>query len=198
MGPGQGDEPFSKHRYRSNDPQGRRCARLYGEYAQEVCPHFVAVHHFINLNGVIPTEVDVDLGCEVPYVIPVLLPDDIGSYAVMHALPICRVEGGAFVPRYSLYIITYLSADPPEIIQRRWQIAPGWNFLIGPGYFHHIEKEAWDLTRWVAAGKLQWLDPDEPDLPLRTGPAEDFPYARIEGRRVEWFQVRNGQVRVLT
>ena len=168
---------------------------VFREHAQEIgCPHFVAVHYFINLNGVMPTELHYkDLGCEVPYVLPVLLPDDIESYAVMHALPICQIEKGRSVPRYSLYMITYYSEAPSVLIERRWQIAPGWNFLIGPGYFLRKEKEAWDLLGWVRAGKLQWLDPETPDLPLRVGPIKAFPYVNSQGRREESNVYRDGK-----
>jgi hypothetical protein len=154
---------------------------ISGEYAKEIsCSHFVAMHHFINLNGVMPTELHyTELGCEVPYVIPVFLPDDIESYAVMHALPICRVEDGQFVPRYSVYMITYYSKEPSTLIERRWKISSSECILIGG----LRRRSSWKLTRWVQSGKLQWLDPEVPDLPLRTGPVEAFPYVNIQGRK---------------
>jgi hypothetical protein len=154
---------------------------IFGGYAKEMsCSHFVAMHHFINLNGVMPTELHYkSLGCEVPYVIPVFLPDDIESYAVMHALPICRVEGDQFVPCYSVYMITYYSEEPSTLMERRWQIQESECILIGG----LRRRSSWKLTRWVQRGKLRWLDPDVPDLPLRTGPVEAFPYVNIQGRR---------------
>jgi hypothetical protein len=145
------------------------------------CSHFVAIHHFVNLNGVMPTELHYkSLGCEVPYVIPVFLPDDIKSYAVMHALPICRVEDDQFVPRYSVYMITYYSKEPSTLMERRWKISSSECILIGVGL---LKRSSWKLTRWVQSGKLQWLDPDVPGLPLRTGPVEAFPYVNIRGRK---------------
>lgn len=154
------------------------------------CSHFVVVHHFINLNGVKPTElVYTELGCEVPHVISVFLPDDIESYAVMHALPICRIEEGQFVPRYSLYVITYYSEEPSALIKRRWQISSS-EAMFGPDI---VTKESWDLARWVRTGKLQWLDPRIPDLPLRAGPVEAFPYLGIEGHREDVNIYRDGE-----
>lgn len=165
---------------------------FYHRYAREAnCPHFVVVHHFINLNSVMPTELAYkELGCEVPHVISVFLPDDIESYAVMHALPICRIEEGQFVPRYSLYVITYYSEEPSTLIDRRWQISSSWSMFVGHGI---LTKESWDLARWVRASKLQWLDPRIPDLPLRAGPVEAFPYLGIEGHRENVNIYRDGK-----
>jgi hypothetical protein len=39
-----------------------------------------------------------------------------------------------------------------------------------------MSREAYDLRYWVQRGKLKWLDLSSPDLPLKSGPAEDFPY----------------------
>jgi hypothetical protein len=165
---------------------------IFKPSVQEIdCSHFVVVHHFLNLNGVIPIELDYKmLGCEVPYVIPVFLPDDVESYAVMHALPICRIEDGQFVPRYSAYLITYCSESPDILMERRWQISSSESVLVSRGL---RTRNSWDLARWVQAGKLQWLDAESPDLPLRTGPAEAFPYANVQGHREYTNIYRHGQ-----
>lgn len=165
---------------------------VFSERAQEInCSHFVAAHHFVNLNGVMPTEHHYkSLGCEVPYAIPVFLPDDIESYAVMHALPICRVEGGRFIPRYSVYMITYYSEEPSTLMERHWKISSSECILIGVGL---LRRSSWKLTKWVRSGKLQWLDPNAPDLPLRTGPVEAFPYVNIQGQRDDSNVYRDGQ-----
>jgi len=165
---------------------------IFRRHAQAInCSHFVVVHHFINLNGVMPTELEYKtLGCEVPHVIPVFVPDDVESYTVMHALPICRVEGGRFVPRYSLYMITYYSEDPALLIKRRWQISSSEVMFVSRGL---VKKESWDLPRWVRAGKLQWLDPESLGLPLRTGPVEAFPYVNIQGHKENTNIYRNGK-----
>lgn len=165
---------------------------VYRQYAQAInCPHFIVVHHFINLNSVMPTELPyTELGCEVPHVISVFLPDDVESYAVMHALPICRVEDDQFVPRYSLYTITYYSEDPALLIKRRWQVMPGSEVMFSRGL---RTKDSWSLIKWVQAGKLQWLDPESPDLPLRTGPVEAFPYVNIQGHKEDTNIYRNGK-----
>jgi hypothetical protein len=98
----------------------------------------------------------------------------------MHTLPICRPEGQQFAPRYSLYIITYYSENPDEMLNRRWQAARAWSTLLLPTYFPD-QAEIFDLARWVRVGKLQWLDLLDPSLPLRTGPVALFPYVNIKG-----------------
>jgi hypothetical protein len=41
----------------------------------------------------------------------------------------------------------------------------------------------WDnLEKWVAAGKLYWLDSQSDSLSLQTGDTGRFPYANITGR----------------
>lgn len=154
----------------------------YGFFQKIGCNHFVRTHQFVNLNGLLPTEVNkqMTLGSEVPYVHPFWLPDDVKSYAVMHALPICRPEAQRFVPCYSLYVITYYSENPDEMLDRRWKAARAWGTLLTPRNFPDQE-EIFDLLRWVRAGKLQWLDPNDPGLPLRNRPVEVFPYANIQG-----------------
>ena len=136
---------------------------LFGFDEKIGCKHFVRTHHFINLNGLMPTELhhQKTLGSEVPYVHPFWLPDDVGSCAVMHALPICRPEEHRFVPSYSLYVITYYSEDPTEMLNRRWKAIKAWSTLLTPTAFSNQE-EIFDLVRWVRAGKLWWLDSHDP------------------------------------
>lgn len=172
---------------------------VYCECQKYSCQHFVAVQTFIHLNGVVPTERRFFEGrSEVPYVMPIFVPDDPVSYAVIHSLPICRVEGDAFVPRYLAFMVTYFSQNPRALYHRRsqdWE--PGIDrlpLMYTPGEAAGI-KEAWDLPRWVAEGKLWWLDLDRDDLPLRSGPAEEFPYGNIEGIRKE-FIYRDGKLRI--
>jgi len=157
------------------------------------CTHFVGVQTFLNLNKVVPNELDYfsnESESEVPFVIPDFLPDDIESYVVMHSLPICRIEENQFVPRYAMYMLTYYSARPHWLRERfteRYRGGGG-----GEGYFLVWEyavsqtkrlSEAWNLAMWVGKRKLLWLDLEEFDLPLRNGPVADFPYSNIEGMR---------------
>ena len=161
---------------------------------QRDCAHFVAVQSFVNLNGLRPTEqAYFSNQLDVPFVMPPFVPDDPRSVAVLHSLPICRIEQDRFVPRYSLYMMTYYSLNPAAIwAPRRKLIA---NFSHDdpearlPMLFNSDEASAhphaWDRQVWVERGKLQWLDPDSAELALRAGPAAAFPYRRIDGYRHE-------------
>lgn len=161
---------------------------------QSFCEHFVGAQGFIHLNGVIPNH-PYRGGSEVPYVMPIFLPDDPESYAVMHCLPVCRAEGNVFVSRYLLFTVTYYSQSPRTLQQKRDEerfepdMKPlprmySWREVDG------VNQEAWDLVRWVSEGKLWWLDLDRDDLPLRSGPAAAFPYANIEGIRKGFANVK--------
>jgi hypothetical protein len=164
------------------------------------CPHFVAVQHFLSLHGVLPTELK-GFGnqSEVPFVMPEFLPADIESYAVMHSLPICRIENDQFVPLYLVYLVTYYSTAPHVLWRRRkaraQEYEDGLHFPLMETWRGVESAEAWDLPHWVAKGKLLWLDLDQPDLPLKAGPVEDFPYGNIEGIR-KTYRYHKGKLKI--
>ena len=156
------------------------------------CEHFLIAHHFINLNGFVPVISSLELRwhkrlhAEKPHIMPMLLTGDGECQAVMHSLPICRIEGNEFVPRYFVYLISYYA--PPQYHKRlldrlRSHNANrhGMGLITWP--FENDNADTWyDLQEWVAMGRLSWLEPDNPELPLVTGPAEQFPYGDIVGR----------------
>jgi hypothetical protein len=153
------------------------------------CQHFAGVTSFINLQGKTPTEITYfNFKPEVPYILPDYLPDSPRSYAVMHSLPICRVENGVFIPAYSLFLITYYSLHP-DILHAR---AIKGHDIDGPIPRPYAFKFDWDLLPWVTAGKLQWLDLEKENLPLKSGQVDEFPYANIQGRR-KYFKYRKGE-----
>jgi hypothetical protein len=63
---------------------------VYTEEHQQIgCSHFVAVQTFVNLNGLLPTELAYYMShLDVPFVMPTFVPDDIPSICVIHSLPI--------------------------------------------------------------------------------------------------------------
>jgi hypothetical protein len=166
------------------------------------CVHFVAVQTFINLHGIVPDELKYFSNqSEVPFVMPVFVPDDLQAYAVMHSLPICRIENGQFVPRYSLYTIAYYSNRPDILRERRRAEYRGEDYGHFPMLytwrtlkFEHLD-EAWDLPLWVQKGKLLWLDLEQNGLPLKSEPVEAFPYADIEGMRKS-YRYHQGQLNI--
>ncbi|HEY3228189.1 MAG TPA: hypothetical protein VGJ87_03155 [Roseiflexaceae bacterium] len=178
---------------------------VYSEHFQQIgCTHFLAVQTFVNLNGLIPTELTYYASkLDVPFVIPLYVPDDIPSYAVMHSLPICRIEQQSFVPRYAVYMITYYSTEPKTLWNRRLAeneaLGAGDPDYRGPIMYTsgeaRADPETWDLRLWVARGKLRWLDPYAPDLALKAGPAEELPYVDIEGYRRP-FTIRRGKLQL--
>lgn len=148
------------------------------------CPHFVGIAKFYNLHQQPPEELDWfqhETG-EVPTVTPWLVPEDLESYVVFHALPICRVERGRFVPRYTVFILTYFCKSPAEVMRRIYSEKsddPEFRPLVlvnsqfrGPG-----------LVEWAARGRLGWLDVTRSDRPLCVGPHERLPeiYQNIPG-----------------
>lgn len=152
------------------------------------CEHFLGMESFINFNGLEPTELKSSYysgPSEVPSVIGVFLPDNPVSYAVMHSLPICRVENNKFIPRYSLFMVTYFSKDIYVLRERNAS-----NYRQGMGLITHSildlsSSTDYDLLHWAADGKLLWLDLEKDDLPLRSAPTEAFPYANIQGSRIK-------------
>lgn len=201
-------------RYGSSPSSGDQLGYPLGER----CTHFLAIHPFINLNGLFPEEKSryFDNTYDVPFISPLFLPQEVPSYTVMHSLPVCRLEERQFVPRYYLYTLTYYVPENyvswiklpgyPEKI-RRGIIAERRSREIIANNFHWEEflyyplqarehPEWWDLLLWVKKGKLLWLDPHSPNLELRNGPIEDFPYANIQGYR-HAIEIRNGKLKFI-
>lgn len=180
---------------------------VYDDYRQHIgCKHFVAVQTFINLNGFLPSELNFyHVELDVPFIMPVFVPDDIPSFAVIHSLPICRIENNTFVPRYAVYMITYYSAWPQTLWRRRRadpedaeKAAADPEYRAAALYASwQVERqpELFDLRLWVSRKKLQWLDPTQPDLPLKAEPPEEIPYANVQGY-LKPFTVRAGKLKV--
>lgn len=153
------------------------------EVGLDHCEHFTLVEPFFHFHGIWPSEAKSLFGPEVPYVIGYLLESN-QCLAVIHALPVCRIEENAFVLRYTLFLVTYFSEEPEqaleaimeynvEFIDEAYEPSP---FLVEVG-------DDWDnLAKWVAEGKLYWLDSQDESLPLQTGDIGRFPYANITGR----------------
>jgi hypothetical protein len=140
---------------------------------------------------------------ETPMITPLLLPDDIESYAVLHGIPICRIWEEKFKPVYLLFMLTYYSTNKKELEQRRlleWTGGKEFPNLLDVGvpwtsggkrlmlYWEEASDmpEAWDLMYWVRKGKLRWLDLNAPDLTLNNQD-DEFPYADIAGKCAGYF-----------
>jgi hypothetical protein len=156
------------------------------------CPHFVVVEPFVHFHGRWPDEARGIFGPEVPCVRTHLFPQR-QALAVIHALSLCRLGGPAeaeyYLPSYTLFMVTYFAQDPgaarhailewsAEFYEEPWAPTP---FLRGCA----AADGGQDLARWVAAGRLQWVDGNDPGLGLRTGDPAAFPYQGITGRRFD-------------
>ena len=166
-------------------------------YQDVGCQHFVMAHHFINLNGIVPIEPDYFHNMsEVPYIVPRLLEDKLSSVvsatdsvnlnpqAVMHALPICRIENRQFVPSYSVYMITYYAQNPDPLIAHYYKLRDYIEWFPEPLPQDMDRDLWWDLAYWIKAKKLWWLNPSNPELPLQNS-LETFPYRNIRGIKSE-------------
>ncbi|MEZ4589958.1 MAG: hypothetical protein R3D55_02250 [Chloroflexota bacterium] len=148
------------------------------------CKHFALTQTFFHFHDIWPTEANGRLGPEKPHVIGHVLENGFGR-AIIHSLPICRIEKKQFVPRYTLFLVTYFS-EQPEICYRATiahnadYVEPGvaWPFIAPPDGCDHW----WNLNYWVEREQLFWVDANDPELGVRTGDVASFPYGNIEGR----------------
>lgn len=139
------------------------------------CEHVKVMALAVNLNGRQPEDVlqEVWIGPEKPFVMLPLIKVD-QTFAVIHALQVGNYNHLAARPPYTVYFITYFTGSVTafnEVIELFAQDRS--RVQIGTADY--------DLTKWIEAGKLFWLDPNDPALPLRNRPAEEFPYGGVEG-----------------
>jgi hypothetical protein len=115
---------------------------------------------------------------EVPHLItwPMLVQ---GVAVVLHALSVGRHDDTEPTAWYTTYFMTYFAQEPHAFANQQAQIT-------------HVEVDRtvlvrgpfdYDLVKWVRRGRLFWLEATDPNLPLRNGPIETFPYANVQGRR---------------
>lgn len=161
------------------------------EYKTPTCEHVLCVDGALNLEGHTPTEVTggdskkVRIASEVPFVKPRML--ELGNViAVVHRLPE-KIAG-----KYTGYPIVYFGDPRPPLSQG----STGWARTE-----FHDERGMWDivydvqdyeLDKWIAAGKLCWLDLHVPH-PLVCGPPEAYPFHDLPGLQVPYV-IKDGKV----
>lgn len=188
---------FDTHSLLPNMFYSPNSGSLFREDSKEHrCRHFVAVARFINLNGELPQEYDRlhnSFG-DVPVVVPIMIKEDYEA-AVIHSLPICRVEKNEFVPRYVAYITTYYSKSVDKTRKaRRAELANLPNIdndmlsLLDGSFAAREEPIVADLAHWVRKKRLYWLDLQT--KALKTGELNNFPYGSIEGVGKSYHYIR--------
>lgn len=180
-------DTYSLHRWGRIDNANYESV-LNTSYESKGCEHFVAIQKFLNLNGNIPTEIRYleNGNSDVPVITPELLLEEGKGCAVVHCLPICRIENDSFVPRYSLYLVTYFSEEPEftrmRAIDLQYPTISDDELVLSPFRLRsNRDTLAHDLQYWIEQGKLYWLDLADPLLALRSRSASDFPYSDIQG-----------------
>ncbi|MCP4602208.1 MAG: hypothetical protein GY847_17110 [Proteobacteria bacterium] len=154
------------------------------------CSHALCATLSVNLNGLKPDDMsgwmmgkETVLMRSAPYVMVWPL---IAQYtsAVLHALPIGRLDDNEPIHRYTAYFSTYFANSTTNLFNKEMWVP---NDLGGPAM--GLVQVDLDLIKWVKAGRLFWLDPDDQSR-LIQGPVEAFPYANIEPKG--WYHTVRG------
>lgn len=153
------------------------------------CKHFALTQSFFHFQNIWPSEANGMLGPEVPHVIGHLLSSG-HCLAVIHALPICRIEDSVFVPRYILFMVSYFSEKPKEAYDAvigfnvpYVEDGVAWPFISPP----KGRENWWNLQEWITQGQLFWVNGNSPSLEISTRDPSNFPYGKITGRTVPYF-----------
>lgn len=150
---------------------------------QTECEHTRIVTYCISLNGLVPDDVfcDVKLEPEVPFVMqePLTAPE---SAMVLHALPVGRFDDDEPQHRYTVYFMTYFTKSEDAF----YNAVQEWLYHRGLVRYNKLD---FGLRPYIERGQLYWLDPDDPDLPLRNRPVEACLYLDLPGSRNPWRKI---------
>lgn len=228
---------------------------------KSACKHFVAIQRFANLEGIVPVETfTFSTKLHLPFVIPPHLPIHVPSIAVIHSVPICRIEAvdngdvynlyfnrfvkpqasfrvvdklksrlgvhykslgeasprtierlaqSRFIRRYTGFFVAHYSEDPKAMRTGFVDTQLDETALHDPDFtmadlstvddmkgIRIKYPQGYDLPKWVAQGKLQWLDLSHPEMPLKAEPIAKFPYINlydITGQKGH-FEYRLGEI----
>jgi hypothetical protein len=104
--------------------------------------------------------------------------------AVIHALPVGRLDDGEPNHRYTAYYVTYFAGDDTNLrTEEMWVYTDTGEPATGA-----VQCDR-DVIKWVKAGRLFWLNPDDPGQLVR-GPVEAFPYANVQMKG--WYNILEG------
>jgi hypothetical protein len=161
------------------------------------CRHFVAVQSFICLNGFKPAQTQFELPdmtiwlpSEQPHVMGVAFAGRSKAVAVMHSLPLCRIEEDKFVPRYTLYTISYFETwwkYSRAFLYRMTEQMGRMGSLLAYPEKPGQHDDWWDLKKWAKKRRLLWLSLYSKKHELDAEPFSRFPYENIAGRRFPYW-----------
>lgn len=150
---------------------------------QARCDHVRALVYGVNLNGIFPDDARprtyVVIGSERPGVLRPFM-EQADSYAVIHTLPVGRLDDEEWRPRYTVYFVTYFSADVTAYRRSLTQDP------LASGFCWPYDLLDYDLSPWLRAGKLFWLGAEAEDYPLLQEPVAEFPYGNLDGLTGRW------------
>ena len=159
------------------------------------CEHARAVTYGVNLHGIIPDDVQMTeyivIGSGRPGVLRPFM-ERAGSYAVVHALPVGRLDDVAWQPRYTAYFVCYFAEEAGAFEE---SLAPqDW---YGDKFVWPYDQMDYDLVPWLEKGKLFWIGPEGEGYPLQQGPVGEFPYGNVEGLVGRWMVSREKGAKLL-
>lgn len=154
------------------------------------CEHALLAMVSVNLNGLIPNDapewalqrkwMTLDAA---PHVLvwPLIARQ---TSAVVHALPIGRLDDPEPIHRYTAYFVTCFVSDESNLYAKEMWVPTD----LGEPATDGVQIDT-DLVKWVKAGRLHWLDPEDTGR-LMHGPIKAFPYANVQPQG--WYEIIEG------
>lgn len=154
------------------------------------CPHTLCVTRSVNLNGLHPDDVAGwmlspkwgSMYSEPSVIVWPLIARC--TSAVIHALPVGRLDDGEPIHRYTAYYVTYFASDDTNLRTEEMWVPTD----LGEPATGAVQGDR-DVIKWVKAGRLFWLNPDNPGQLVRV-PVEAFPYSDVEMKG--WYKILEG------
>ncbi len=160
------------------------------------CAHALFTTLFINLNNLIPDDLPAwlfGLGRLGNRALPLDSSPSVVVWpliarrtsAVIHALPIGRLDDPRLIHRYTAYFVTYFADDGSNLLsdEKMW-VSGSWAIPATGGVYIDF-----DLHRWIEVERLFWVNPTNMHE-LSRSPISAFPYGNIEPKG--WYFIHKG------
>lgn len=154
------------------------------------CEHFIVTTFSVNLHHRLPNDLPAwtlsrtwnSLHSAPGVMIWPLIARQTG--AVIHSLPIGRLDDSRPTQRYTIYFISYFGGPDTNLRTKAMWVPTDLGGPATGGVYYDF-----DLMKWVKAGRLLWLDPRNPQQ-LLSKPARAFPYANVQPQG--WYEIMEG------